>query len=419
MEQIKRRARRIAKHLSEREAKRQRVRVKTQELRRRIQEIWKRQVESLAIFYFVRVFCKRRAEGEGINRGARKGEITKKGKLTLEERQWIYLYKSWGMKIREIARKLKRAPSTISRELKKNRYSSPIFNKLNTWSQATCAHEAAKRRRSVSRRKLRLKSGEIRRGVAELLMRKDDSGGRKRKRLSPKRVAARLLIDLGLKISYQAIYEYIYFEARHLIEYLPRAGKKYRRRGEAKRTRVKKQPAAPKTSIDERPQVINDRLRFGDWEMDTIVSKQSKECLLVIQERLSRFFFVVKLNECTADCAFKAVIAVLKPLVSQDLVKSMTVDNGPENSCYERITQELNIPVYFCHPYCSSERGGVENRNGTLREFFPKKTNFSLVSVEEVENARQELIHCPMECLGFYTPYEIFYDTHLPMLKAA
>ena len=411
----KRRARRIAKHLIKRKAKRKSIRNKKHELLERIREIRRQHVQYLPLFYVAVTIQIQGAESKAANKAETKSEATQTKKLTLAERQWIYLYKSWNWGVNEIARKLHRAPSTISRELKRNRYSSPTFSYLNTWSQAACAHEATKRRRSVSRQKMRLKNGEIRRKVEELLTTKDPELGR----LSPEMISGRLFLDHGLSISYQAIYDYIYFEGRHLIPYLPRAGKKYRRKGAAKRKRAKRQPASPKTSIDKRPKAVNDRLELWHWEMDTIVSRQSKECLLVIQERVSRFFFVVKLSECSADCAFAAVMKLLKPLHALGLVKSITCDNGPENSCYERITKELSIPVYFCHPYCSSERGGVENRNGRIRGFFPKKTNFSLVSDLQVESAWRKLINRPMKCLGFYTPYEIFYNTHAPLLKAA
>jgi IS30 family transposase len=134
---------------------------------------------------------------------------------------------------------------------------------------------------------------------------------------------------------------------------------------------------------------------------------------------VSRFFFVVKLPECSADAAFSAVICLLTPLFQQGWVKSITCDNGSENWCHDRITKAFGIPVYFCHPYCSSERGGVENRNGTIRRYFPKKTNFSLVTDEQVEAARQKLLNRPMKCLDFYTPNEIFTGTFKPLLKAA
>jgi IS30 family transposase len=415
MERNLRRARRRAKHLIKRKAKRQSVRVKKQELRERIQEIRKQHTQYQLLFLVAGIIFQFKAEPQAENDDEKPVPINPEGKLTLEERQALYLYRSWGWGVNKIARQLRRAPSTISRELKRNRYSSPMFAFFDSYSQAKCAHDEANRRRSAKRQRLRLKTGDVRRAVEELLTTKDPKLGR----LSPELISIRLFIERGICISYQAIYEYIYFEARHLIPYLPRAGKKYRRKGAAKRKRVLRQPAAPKTSIDTRPRVVALRLEFGHWEMDTIVSRQSKECLLVIQERVSRFFFVVKLTECSADCAFEAVIKMLKPLHAQGLVKSITCDNGPENSCYERITQALNIPVYFCHPYCSSERGGVENRNGTIRGFFPKKTNFSLVSEAQVEAARQRLINRPMKCLGGYTPYEIFYNTYQPMLKAA
>ena len=393
-----------------RQMKRQSIRVKKQELRERIRKIQGQHVFYLPLYYAVMlVFGDRLFRQAAANDDKSAAGITKKGKLTLEERQWLYLYKSHGLGVREVARLLRRAASTVSRELSRNRYSSPYFAFLDSYSKAKAAHDETKRRRSAKRKRLRLKSGKIRRMVIALL----------KKKFSPEAISGRLRSEKGFHISYQAIYEFIILEHPELKQYLVRAGKKYRRRGEAKRKRARKQPAAPKLSIDTRPKAVAERRVFGHWEMDTIVSRQSKQCLLVIQERVSRYFFVVKLPECSADAAFSVVLRLLKPLVAQGLVKSMTCDNGSENWCHDRITAALGIPVYFCHPYCSSERGGVENRNGTIRRYFPKKTDFSRVSDEEVAAAWEALINRPMKCLDYYTPYEIFTGTFTPLLKDA
>jgi IS30 family transposase len=138
----------------------------------------------------------------------------------------------------------------------------------------------------------------------------------------------------------------------------------------------------------------------------------------VLQERVSRYFFAVKLPCCTKEEATKAIIRLLKPLGPQ-VVRSLTCDNGSEFYGHQEVSEALNITVYFCHPYCSSERGGVENRNGALRRFYPKKTNFDDVSDDELEQTRQTLINRPMQCLGAYTPQEFFSGEFKPMIKLA
>lgn len=335
--------------------------------------------------------------------------ISQKGKLSFEERVQLYTLRFNGLGVREIARRLGRAASTVSREIKRGKKSSLKFWMLSSYDQARCADDYAKKQRCKCKERLRLKNVETREQVKKLI----------RQHLSPEEVSGRLRLESGMKISHQAIYNYIYEEARELIVYLRRCGKKYRKQGASKSKRQLKQPAAPKTSIDTRPQLVSQRQELGHWEMDTIVSKKSKSCLLVIQEMLSRFFFMIKLPSCTSDSAYLAASEVLQPVARNGWLKSITCDNGAENSCHDRISKHFNIPVYFCHPYSPNERGSVENRNGTIRRFFPKSTDFALITDSQIKHVHKKLVNRPMKCLGYYTPNEIFTDTFDPLLKAA
>ncbi len=339
------------------------------------------------------------------------GEVKKKvahhHKLSLEERHYLYHWREVGHSMRVIARRLGRAPSTISRELKRN---TPLRSYgLSCWSRAKQAHDKACERRRRNCRRIRLKSIQIQGVIYELI----------KTGLTPKLASERLLLEHGIRLSHEAIYQWIYAIERGLIKYLTRKGQRYRRSGK-KRSRANKRPASakPKLSIEKRPNRANKRLEFGHWEADSVVSKQSKSCLFVVQERVSRYFFAVKLPSCSTEEATKALIRLLKPL-GPDWVKSLTCDNGSEFWGYDEITKELGIPVYFCHPYTSSERGGVENRNGMLRRFFPKKTDFNHVTNEEIEEVRQKLLNRPMECLGYFTPLEVFTGKYKPMIELA
>lgn len=395
-----------ARQVRKRKIKRARQRVKRAELKQRVQEML-RDPASCIIRKLIMEFLLERIV-VGVVEG-KKRQITKRGKLTLGERIQLYVLRYVSRKgINEIAKILGRHGSTVSRELKRNR---PVFllHGMDSYSQARYAQDRADRRRSANRRRMRLKTQQFRIFV-ELGLKNG---------LSPQAISLRMELELGQSVSHEAIYQWLYREHRTLIAELPRGGKKYHRRASLYNSRKKrKQPAAPKTSIEKRPCRANERLEFGHWEMDTIVSKQSKTCLLVLQERVSRYFFVILLPSCSADEAFKAVYSVLSKL-EKEWVKSITCDNGSENFCHDKITQKLGIPVYFCHPYCASERGGVENRNGTLRRFFPKKTNFSNVSIEQLEAVRHKLLRRPMKCLNYLTPNEIFTGVFEPQFKMA
>ncbi len=314
---------------------------------------------------------------------------------------------SAGNSNREIAQRLGRNASTIGRELKRNRPLRRIYG-LDAYSRAKQANDMAVARRTRTRsERVRLKGLWIQRLVHEQI----EAGW------SPQIVAGRLLIEHGVMLSHEAIYRWIYKIERELIKYLTRQGRKYRRNAK-RRSRSRLEPAAPKLSIEKRPLAANERREFGHWEVDTVVSKQSKACLLVLCERVSRFFFVVKLPSCTVEEASRTVIDCLRPLGAEWL-KSLTCDNGPENWGHEALTTALGIPVYFCHPYTSSERGTVENRNGVLRRYLPKKTDFEKVSDAELNRVWQLLLHRPMRCLDYFTPYEVFHETFESKMKLA
>ena len=197
-------------------------------------------------------------------------QITRRGKLNLEERIELYRLKMLSrLSVTQIAKRIKRTASTISRELKRNRPLLKIHG-MDCYSVAKHAQDKADLRKATKRHKERLKSPERRDAVEAML----------KTRISPELISERLYLEKGIIISHESIYQLIYAERPELIKYLPRGAKKYHPRGATKKSRKKKgQPAAPKASIDLRPKRVSNRLEFGHWEMDTIISKQSKECL--------------------------------------------------------------------------------------------------------------------------------------------
>lgn len=390
------------KRCLKRQEKRHQCVVKKHELNSRIRELRKNFIEGLKLSFTTYAL----AELVTVRHAPQSSTQKKHNKLSLKERQELYLWRSFGLGIREIARRLHRAPSTVSRELKRNKPVGRLLG-LCSYSRAKLAHDLARERRRKSRRRIRFGSFQTQGLVFQAI----HDG------LSPELTSARLLLERDIRLSHEAIYRWIYDVERVLIQYLPRKGKRYRRGGK-KRSRAKRQTQSPKLSIEKRPEAANARLEFGHWEVDCIVSRESSSCLLVLQERASRFFFVVKLQHCTAKEASRAIVELLDPF-GRDWLKSLTCDNGAEFWDYDVVSLSLEIPVYFCHPYCASERGGVENRNGMLRGFFPKKTDFELITDKQLDAAEQLLRNRPMRCLEYFTPQEIFTKTFQPLLQMA
>jgi len=387
------------KRRKQRQEKRHERSIEKHELNGRIQELRQQVIDGFVLCSIVTAAV--------VSRANRKKSGQKHRKLSLEERQYIYLWRELGYGIREIGRRLARAASTVSRELKRNRPPGRLFV-YGAYDRAKYAHDQARTRKRRGRRRVRFGSLVVQRLVHSII----DTG------VSPKLASNRLFAEHGIRLSHEAIYQWIYAVERSLISKLYREGKSYKRGGK-KRSRAKRPVNMSKLSIEKRPEAANKRLEFGHWEVDCVVSRQSKECLLVLPERVSRFFFVVKLPpNCTAKEASVAIVRLLDPF-GRDWLKSLTCDNGAEFWDHHVVSLALEIPVYFCHPYTASERGGVENRNGMLRKFFPKKTDFEDVTDKEIETVRQRLLNRPMECLGCFTPEEIFTGTYQPMFKMA
>jgi len=116
-----------------------------------------------------------------------------------------------------------------------------------------------------------------------------------------------------------------------------------------------------------------------------------------------------RINNCSGSAGAAAMISSLNELPKEKR-HSITLDNGPENSSHDLVARELGVDVFFCHPHCASERGTVENRNGFIRRTFPKKTDFSTVSISQLQTLQDKHNHRPMKCLGFRTPYEVFHQ---------
>ncbi|MCK4935570.1 MAG: IS30 family transposase [Elusimicrobiales bacterium] len=308
--------------------------------------------------------------------------------LTKEERDKLSVLRSKGWKLREIAAKLGRNIGTLSRELKRNgRRGQYLPHK---------AQERTESRASQSHKKKRLKTYALRNDIEKQLMNK----------WSPEIISGRLKKQNGGKtvISCESIYQWIYREAPHLIGYLARAHKsrypKYH-----KRTKYSTIPN--RISIEERPIKATRREEAGHWETDLVVSSKSKYALQVCVERKSRKTLIRKIGNKTVNESIFALENMLKNY-PKDLRASITYDNGSENTGHERLNEIIGTKSYFCAPYASWEKGSVENRNGIIRRFFPKKTDFAKVENDKIKEVESWINNRPMKCLGFQTPAEVF-----------
>ena len=319
--------------------------------------------------------------------------MKKHKKLCPKERDCIALLKSKGYSVREISRNLKRSPSTISSEIKKN-------GGLDCEYVAIYAQYAAEDRKENSYKRPLLKNRLVRKYVLYKL----GMGW------SPEQISGRLRVDYpndkSMRIHWETIYKFIYAkEYKHLAlwEYLPRKRKKRRKKNGRK---VHRSKIPHRVSIHKRPEEINDKSEFGHWEGDTVEGKGHGESLHTELERVSRLLSAKKVKAITSAEALRAQIEIFQPL-SPKARQSTTLDNGRENHKHAEL-KTLGMKTYFCDPYSSWQKGSNEYHNGLLRRYFPKGTDFSTVPAEELNDVLDELNNRPRKVLQYKTPKEVF-----------
>jgi len=311
--------------------------------------------------------------------------------LDVNERDLLAVLKSKGKSLRKIATILIRSPSTLSRELKRN--APPVYT---GYYLSHKAQERADKRNRESHRRPRLKTDVIRRYVEKRL----------RRGWSPELIAGRLAIEHPeLSISPEAIYQWVYQEATHLILSLVRAHRKRKHRGYSRKHKTSHIPE--RISIQERPQAVLKRHDIGHWETDTINCRKSYQAVQVTVERKARYAKIAKLKTKSARAMSIALTRRLSRYPT-NLRLSITYDNGSENAEHLRTNKILGTCSYFCEPFHSYERGTVENTIGLVRRFLPKKTNLAKISQDHLVKIEYWLNHRPRKCLGFKTPAEVF-----------
>jgi IS30 family transposase len=223
---------------------------------------------------------------------------------------------------------------------------------------------------------------------------------------SPEQIAGRLKLEKQPTVSHECIYLHVYADKRRggtLHGHL-RSQKKQRKRysGYIRRGQIPN-----RTSIEQRPQIVASKRRYGDWEADTIIGARHQGVILSLVERKSKLTRLHKIESKGAREVKDTSIALLGPLV--DRVHTITVDNGKEFCQHEQITAALHAPIYFAHPYASWERGLNENTNGLVRQYFPKKHDFARITNAEVGRVEDLLNDRPRKTLGYRTPNEVFF----------
>lgn len=301
--------------------------------------------------------------------------------LSLGERYQIYALKGAQHSIKYIAEALGRSPSTISRELRRNKSLRGYRPKY--------ADDKAKARHANNAFTIVLN---VWNWVVDKL----------KLQWSPEQIAG---VHSG--ISHMSIYRYLWVDKRQggrLWQYLRRKAKPYRQRLTAEtRGRI-----SDSVSIHERPQIVEDRSRIGDWEADTVIGQHHKQAIVTVVERNTGLLKMKRVTKKSAHLVAGAMINLLTPVRLQ--VKTITSDNGKEFAEHKEVKRRLYSRFYFADAYASWQRGTNENTNGLIREYLPKGCDFRQVSDDEVQAIEDRINNRPRKRLGFRTPNQVFYN---------
>jgi len=309
--------------------------------------------------------------------------------LTSEQRYQIYALLKKEHTQTDIAEIIGVNKSTVSRELRRNsggRGYRPIQ-----------AHNLTLQRRE----------GKVRYGISESTWQRVEQ--LLREDWSPEQITL-WLAEVGEPgASHESIYQYIYWDkdcGGDLHTHL-RCRKKRRKRNGTYDRRGK---LTNQVSIDERPDLVEDREREGDWEVDTIIGKNHKQAIVSMTERVHRLTYLFKVKTKDADSVADAIIKTLKSTALP--VLTITADNGREFGNHKNIACKLNAQFYFAHPYSSWERGANENSNGLVRQYFPKGTDFSTITQADLRRVERKLNNRPRKCLDMKTPNQVAFGLH-------
>lgn len=308
--------------------------------------------------------------------------------LTQEQRYQIYAFSKaqWTQKM--IAKELRVDPSSISRELKRNR------EKRGYRPQQ--AQRLADGRRMLAKKMVKMTS------YTKFII-----AQKIRLEWSPEQISGYFKRHQLLDISHQTIYTFIQEDrqrGRDLYKHLRRSSKKRKKRYGSTNYRGQIQN---RTMIDERPEIVDQRSRIGDWEVDTIIGKDHKGVIVTAVDRKSKYVIACPVQNKSEQIVTNALVDSLKP--HQNKVFTITSDNGKEFAGHEIIAKNLKAKFYFAHPYRSCERAINENTNGLLRQYFPKKTDLRGLKKDDIIPVLEKINSRPRKTLAYATPKEVFF----------
>jgi IS30 family transposase len=314
--------------------------------------------------------------------------------LTPKERDRLAVLRGQGLTLRALAQELGRSVSTVSRELRRNGYDYPHCKRPSEYYPHG-AQRKADQRLCTSHRRPRLKNVALHQDVIRHL----ENGW------SPELIAGRLKQTRPElpAISHEAIYQWIYRHRPDLVVYLARAHPRRRRRWAALKHLVR---IPRRISVRERPVAVQARQEPGHWETDLIVGPGSS-ALQVLVERQTRYTRLSLVPQRTASGSRAALTQLLQSIPGA-LRKSITYDNGGENSEHLTLNEDFGLSSYFCEPYHSWEKGTVENTNGLIRRFIPKQTRLRTLSLTSIVKLENWLNDRPRKILNYRTPREAF-----------
>ena len=307
--------------------------------------------------------------------------------FTLTERSILQQFLNEGKSFREIARLMERSPSTISREVKRN--FSKKKKRYNAWRATTLY--ITRRKRSV-RKPVIQQNTELYNLIKECL----------EKYWSPE-ITAHYCTERGYPVSFTTIYKAVRLGL--FADIKPKSH--FRRKGKKKHAKHGNHATIhPEHTIHDRPSIVEDRLRLGDWEGDTVCGAKNKSCLVTQVDRKSKLLVAAISPNHTKDAVRKATKRAFELLEIDMPIHTITLDNGSEFADFKGIEEDLNTTIYFADPHAPWQRGLNENTNDMLRFFFPKGTDFNSITEDDLLCVLHIINSRPRKCLGFLSPLD-------------
>lgn len=344
--------------------------------------------------------------------------------LTQRDRVMISHLKAKNFSLSEIAKRVGKNKSTISRELKRNGQKSTAEDAI-FWHSVLhlCSYEEAiayfiEQRIDISKDRYDWNASDAQR-TRDVRMRMANQIRRRKKPetvkwvrskikagWSPEQIAGRSKREAPERLSHECIYQIILLDRKKggdLFRSLKRFGKRKERLGKREYSSVADQL---KRRIDERPSVVEARRRLGDLEADLVSGYKADGYVLTVVDRRSRYVVLRKLRRKDAPSVLRELQFAIKQMKQ---AHTLTLDNGKEFAMFKELSKATGVEVYFAHPYCSTERGSVENMNGLLRYYLPKGSSFKHVQQPKLDKIQRLLNDRPRKCLKFLTPSEVHF----------